>query len=110
VELAPTGTVLSYTVITPVKYRGQKETEPYLTATIILDGAGQTLVQQDIRNIPLDEFRVGMRVRAIFKPVAERSIDNVDNDWMFPSIGDVVERWESTGEPDVPADELPESM
>jgi len=110
VELAPTGTVLSYTVITPVKYRGQKETEPYLSASLILDGAGQTLVQQDIRNIPLDEFRVGMRVRAIFKPVDERSVDDVDNDWMYPSIGDVVERWEPTGEPDVPLDELPESM
>ena len=110
VELAPTGTVLSYTVITPVKYRGQEETEPYLSATIILDGAGQSLVQQDIRNIPLDEFRVGMRVRAIFKPAAERKIDDVDNDWMYPSIGDVVECWEPTGESDVPLDELPESM
>jgi len=110
VELATAGTVLSYTVITPVKYRGQKETEPYLSATLILDGAGQSLVQQDIRNIPLDEFRVGMRLRAIFKPAAERKIDDVDNDWMYPSIGDVVERWEPTGEPDVPPDELPESM
>jgi len=110
VELAPTGTVLSYTVITPVKYRGQKETEPYLSATIILDGAGQSLVQQDIRSVPFDEFRVGMRLRAIFKPAAERKIDDVDNDWMYPSIGDVVERWEPTGESDVPLDELPESM
>ncbi len=110
VELAPTGTVLSYTVVTPVRYRGQKETEPYLSASIILDGAGQSLVQQDIRNISLDDFRVGMRVRAVFKPAAERKVDDVDNDWMYPSIGDVVERWEATGEPDVPLDELPESM
>jgi len=110
VELATTGTVLSYTVITPVKYRGQKETEPYLSATIILDGAGQSVSQQDIRNIPLDEFRVGMRVRAVFKPAAERNVDDVDNDWMYPSIGDVVERWEPSGEPDVALDELPESM
>jgi hypothetical protein len=51
-----------------------------------------------------------MRLRAIFKPVDERSVDDVDNDWMYPSIGAVVERWESTGEPDVPLDELPESM
>jgi len=110
VELASTGTVLSYTVLTPVQYRGQEETEPYLSATIILDGAGQSLTQQDIRNIPLDEFRVGMRLRAVFKPAAERNVDDVDNDWMYPSIGDVVERWEPIGEPDVPLDELPESM
>jgi Uma2 family endonuclease len=25
----------------------------------------------------------------------------VDNNWMFPSTGDVIERWEPTGEPDV---------
>ena len=110
VELASTGTVLSYTVLAPVEYRGQEETEPYLSATIILDGAGQSLTQQDIRNIPLEGFRVGMRLRAIFKPPAERSVDDVDNDWMYPSIGNVVERWEPTGEPDVPVDELPESM
>jgi uncharacterized OB-fold protein len=110
VELPPTGTVVSYTVLTPVRYHGQKETEPYIAATIFLDGADQSLAQQEIRTIPLGEFRVGMRLRAIFKPPAERRVDDVDNDWMYPTIGDVVERWEPTGEPDVPEDELPGSM
>jgi uncharacterized OB-fold protein len=110
VELSPTGTVISYTVITPIKYHGQKETEPYLSATIFLDGADQALAQQDIRNIPMDEFRVGMRLRAVFKPAAERNIDDVDNDWMYPTIGDVVERWEPTGEPDVPHEDFPEHI
>jgi len=110
VELAHTGTVISYTVITPIQYPGQKQTEPYLSATIFLDGADQALSQQNIRNIPMDEFRVGMRLRAIFRPPAERNIDAVDNDWMYPTIGDVVERWEPTGEPDVPFEERPESM
>jgi hypothetical protein len=49
-------------------------------------------------------------VRAIFKPPAERNVDAVDNDWMYPTVGDVVERWAPTGEPDVPADQLPETM
>jgi uncharacterized OB-fold protein len=110
VELPPIGIVLSYTTITPIQYKGQTETEPYLTASIILDGAGQTLTPQDIRNIPTDEFRVGMRLRAVFKPAEERDIDNVDNDWMYPSIGSVVDHWEATGEPDCPLEELPESM
>jgi len=110
VEISPTGTVVSYTVITPIQYRGQTETEPYISATIFLDGSDQALPQQDIRDMPLDEFRVGMRVRAIFKPPAERNVDAVDNDWMYPTVGDVIERWEPTGEPDVPLDELPESM
>ena len=72
--------------------------------------ADQSLPTQAIRNIPPDEFRVGMRLRAIFKPAAERKVDDVDNDWMYPTIGDVVERWEPTGEPDVPLDELPEIL
>jgi uncharacterized OB-fold protein len=110
VELAHTGTVVSYTVVTPLEYLGQKETEPYLSATILLDGADQTLPQQDIRNIPTDQFRVGMRLRAIFKPPAERNVDAVDNDWMYPTIGDVVEHWEPTGEPDVPFEDFPEHM
>jgi uncharacterized OB-fold protein len=110
VELPPTGTVASYTVITPIKYRGQTETAPYISATIFLDGSDQSLPMQDIRDIPLEEFRVGMRVRAIFKPPAERNVDAVGNDWMYPTVGDVVERWKPTGEPDVPADELPETM
>ena len=51
-----------------------------------------------------------LRSGAIFKPAGERKVDDVDNDWMYPTLGDVVERWEPTGEPDVPEDELPESM
>ncbi len=110
VELSHTGTVISYTVITPLQYHGQKETVPYLSATILLDGSDQALAQQEIRNIPRDEFRVGMRLRAIFKPAAERNVDDVDNDWMYPTTGDVIERWEPTGEPDVPFEDFPEQI
>jgi len=108
VELPPTGTVVSYTVATPLDYVGQAETGSFISATIFLDGADQPLAQQRIRNIPADEFRAGMRLRAIFKPAAERTVNDVDNNWMFPSTGDVIARWESTGEPDVPFEELPE--
>jgi len=51
-----------------------------------------------------------MRLRAVFKPPAERDVDNVDNDWMYPTLGHVIDHWEPTGEPDVPLDQLPESM
>lgn len=110
VELAHTGTVVSYTVATPLEYAGQAETEPFISATILLDGAGQPLPQQRVRNIPAEQFRVGMRVRAIFKPIAERNVDDVDNNWMFPSTGDVIAGWEPTGEPDVPFEGIPEHM
>ncbi len=110
VELSSTGTAISYTVITPVQYKGQKETKPYVSAMIFLDGADQPLVQQDVMTIPADEFRVGMRLRAIFRPAAERSIAAVDNSWAFCTTGNVIERWEPTGEPDVPFEEFPESI
>ncbi len=108
VEVAPTGTVVSYTVITPVQYYGQKETEPYIRASILLDGSDQPLGQQDIRNIPVDEFRAGLRVRAVFRPPKERSVDDVDNRW--GSTGNCIERWDPTGEPDLPFEEYVEHV
>ena len=106
VVVADTGTVVAYTVITPVQYYGQKETEPYIRASILLDGADQPLGQQDIRTIPIAEFRSGLRVRAVWKPKAERSVAEVDNRW--GGTGAVIERWEPTGEPDVPFEKIAE--
>jgi uncharacterized OB-fold protein len=106
VGVADTGTVVAYTVITPVQYYGQQETEPYIRASILLDGADQPLGQQDIRTLPIAEFRSGLRLRAVWKPKAERSVDEVDNRW--GGTGAVIERWEPTGEPDVPFEKLAE--
>ena len=106
VEVAPTGTVVSYTVITPVQYYGQKETEPYIRASILLDGSDQPLGQQDIRDIPAAEFRAGLRVRAVFRPEAERDLGDLDNRW--GGTGNAILRWEPTGEPDVPFERIEE--
>lgn len=100
VELPYTGTITSYTIITPVAYYGQKETEPYIRASVLLDGADTPLGQQDLRTISTDEIRAGMRVKAIFKPEAERDFEGIDNRW--GGTGGVIDRWEPTGEPDVP--------
>ncbi|MBJ18751.1 MAG: hypothetical protein GY910_17525 [bacterium] len=100
VELPHTGTICSYTIITPTAYYGQKETEPYIRASILLDDSDDPLGQQDIRTIPLDEMRAGMRVKCIFKPEAERDFEGIDNRW--GGTGGVIERWEPTGEPDIP--------
>lgn len=110
VELPPTGTAVSFTIIKPIQYKGQTETQPYVSASIFLDGADQPLVMQNIRDIPVDEFREGIRLRAIFKPASERNIDNVDNSWMIFTTGNVIERWEPTGEPDVPFEDFPEQI
>jgi uncharacterized OB-fold protein len=104
VVVANTGTVVSYTAITPVQYYGQQETEPYIRASILLDGADQPLGQQDIRNIPIAEFRAGMRVRAVFRPPGERELGELDNRW--GGTGSVISHWEPTGEPDLPFEEI----
>ena len=54
VEVADRGAVSSFTVITPVQYYGQKETDPYIRASILLDGADQPITGVDIRDIPFD--------------------------------------------------------
>jgi uncharacterized OB-fold protein len=108
VLLPNTGTVVGYTVITPVQYYGQKETEPYIRASVLLDGADTPLGQQDIRDIPVAEFRVGLRVRAQFRPPAERNVDELTNRWA--GTGSCIERWVPTGQPDVPAEQLKGGM
>jgi uncharacterized OB-fold protein len=104
VVVSDVGTVVAYTVITPVQYYGQKETEPYIRASILLDGADQPLGQQDVKTIPIAEFRTGLRLRAVWKPPAERSLEGVDNRW--GGTGAAIERWEPTGEPDVPFERI----
>ncbi len=98
VELPDVGAVSSFTVITPIQYHGQQETEPYIRASILLDGADQAINQVDIRDIPVDQFRVGMRVRAVWLPPEARTGEGIDN--RGAAWDGVIARWEPTGEPD----------
>jgi len=100
VEVADRGTVVAFTVITPVQYYGQKETEPYIRCSILLDNSDQPIIGVDIRDVAIDQFRVGMRMRAVWKPAAERTVDGMDN--RAGGVWEqVIDRWESTGEADV---------
>ena len=99
VELPDHGAVTSFTVITPVRYYGQKETEPYIRASILLDGADSPIYGVDIRDIPPSEFRVGMRLRAVWRPPDQRDVGEFDNR-QGGSWEAFIERWEPTGEPD----------
>jgi uncharacterized OB-fold protein len=100
VVVSDKGTVVAFTVITPVQYYGQKETEPYIRCSILLDGSDQPIIGVDVRDIPVDEFRVGMRLGAVWKERADRSIEGLDN--RFGGVWEqVIERWAPTGEPDV---------
>ena len=100
VEVDGIGAVSSFTVITPIDYYGQEETEPYIRASILLDGTDSPLIGIDIRDIPVDEFRVGMRLRAVWRDESERDIEAMGSGW-GAAWDAVIERWEPTGEPDV---------
>jgi len=105
VEVDDVGTVVGFTEINPVQYHGQKEVKPYIRCSILLDGADQPIQGIDIRHIAVEDFRVGMRMKAVWKPPEEREIIDIDN--RYGSVPEtVVERWEPTGEPDIPAEQL----
>jgi uncharacterized OB-fold protein len=99
VELVDTGTVTGFTIITPVAYYGQQETEPFVYASVLLDGADTPLGGQDITGVPHEQIRMGLRVKAKWKPAAERSVDGMSNRG-WGGLGDVIDSFEATGEPD----------
>jgi len=99
VVVADRGTVVAFTVITPVQYYGQKETEPYIRCSILLDNSDQPIMGVDVRDIALADFRAGMRLGAEWKKPEDRSVAALDN--RGGAWDDVIERWSPTGEPDV---------
>lgn len=100
VEVKDTGTVSSFTVITPIQYPGQEETEQYVLASVLLDGADGTVGQQRIAGIPNDQVRMGMRVRAVWRPESERLGE--DGGMGRFGLGAAIEHWVPTGESDAP--------
>lgn len=85
IELSDTGTVTTFCVVN-VPFLGQKITPPYVSAYILLDGADIAL-QHLILDIPADEVRMGLRVKAVWKPEEEwtTSIENISH---FTPTGD----------------------
>jgi uncharacterized OB-fold protein len=89
VELPDTGTVTTFAIVN-VPYQGQKVAPPYVAAAVLLDGA-DIAFQALILGCDASEVRMGMRVRAVWKPRDQWGItaENVDH-------------FEPTGEPDAP--------
>jgi uncharacterized OB-fold protein len=100
VEVSDRGTVTGFTIITPVAYYGQTETEPFVYASVLLDGSDAALGGQDITGIPQNEVRSGLRVRAVWKPQGERSAAGVSNRG-WGGVGSVISSFEPSGEPDL---------
>ena len=74
VDIATRGTITTFSVITPLQYQGQEETEDYVQATILLDGSHSTLGMQRILDLAIAEVRTGLRVEAVWRPEAERKL------------------------------------
>jgi len=66
VELADVGTVTTFCVVN-VPYPGQRVTPPYVAAAILLDGADIPF-QHLVLGCEPAEVRMGMRVRAVWRP------------------------------------------
>ncbi len=91
VELPDTGIVTTFCVVN-VPFHGQQVPVPYVAASVLIDGA-DIAIQHLILGCEPDEVKMGMRVRAIWKPREEwtTSMRNIDH-------------FEPTGEPDAPYD------
>ena len=90
VMVKDTGTVTTFTVITPIQYYGQEERgEDYVLANILLDGSDQTIMMQRLGDIANGDVRGGLRVVAVWK-------DTMDG----AGMGGAIEHWSPSGEPD----------
>ncbi|WP_167478948.1 Zn-ribbon domain-containing OB-fold protein [Nocardia arthritidis] len=90
-ELTDHGTVTTFCIVN-VPFLGQRIKPPYVAAYVLLDGADIPVLHL-VLGCDASEVRMGMRVRAVWKPRAEwgYGLDNVDH-------------FEPTGEPDADYD------
>ena len=91
VELPDTGTVTTFCVVN-VPFQGQRVPVPYVAASVLLDGADIPF-QHLILGCDPEDVRMGMRVRAIWKP-SEQWVTTAEN----------IDHFEPTGEPDASYD------
>lgn len=89
VELPDTGIVTTFCIVN-VPFLGQRITPPYVAAYVLLDGADIPL-QHLVLGCEASEVRMGMRVRASWKPREQwgTTLENIDH-------------FAPTGEPDAP--------
>jgi hypothetical protein len=90
VDLPQTGTITNFTIITPVQYPGQTETEPFPRVFVLLDGFDVVLGYQPLVDCANEDIHVGIRVSAR---------------WVTDDDG-VVMVWSPNGEDDVSDPEL----
>jgi hypothetical protein len=79
VELPDTGTVTTFCIVN-VPFLGQRITPPYVSAYVLLDGADIPLMHL-VLGCAADEVRMGMRVKAQWRPREEwgTTLGNIDH-------------------------------
>lgn len=79
VPLPDTGTVTTFCIVN-VPFLGQRITPPYVSAYVLLDGADIAFLHL-ILDVPAEEVRMGMRVKAVWKPKEEwgTTIENISH-------------------------------
>lgn len=97
VEVADRGVLTTFTVVR-IPFEGQKLKPPYCFGAILLD-ASDLPIYHLISGVPYDQIRMGMRVKAKWKPKEE---------W-GPSLENIL-YFEPTGEPDAPFDAYAEHL
>ena len=94
VELPDVGTITTFCIVNvsaPQNHSpGQRARPPYVAAYVLLDGADIPL-QHLILGCPADEVRMGMRVRAVWRPREQ-----------WGTTPENIDHFEPTGEPDAP--------
>jgi uncharacterized protein len=97
VDLPHRGTITNFTIVTPVQYPGQTETEPFVRAFVLLDDTDVILVYQPVIELPASEVRVGQRVDAVWASPAEE-VEEAGG--MGGAYGSLL-GWIPNGEPDI---------
>ena len=102
VDLPHIGTITNFTIVTPVQYPGQTETEPFVRAFVLLDDTDVVIPYSPVIDLPADEVRVGKRVDAVWASPAE---EQDEEGGMGGAWGSLV-GWIPIGEPDVDRPDL----
>jgi len=94
VELAGTGIVTTFCVVN-IPFAGQAVECPYVSASILLDGADIPLFSL-IQEIPFDQVRMGLRVEAVWADELRPTLESIK---YFKPTGEPDAEFESFGAP-----------
>jgi uncharacterized protein len=97
VDLPHVGTITNFSIVTPVQYPGQTETEPFVRAFVLLDGTDVVIGYSPVIELPADQVRVGQRVAAVWASPAEEQ----DQEGGMAGAWGSLLGWMPNGEPDV---------